>query len=506
MSLRRTFSPSVLAVSAVMLALFAAFTRYDVPESYNSQVQQYYTWLLDVEMMIFIGFGSLMTFLRKYSYSAVGLNFFASCLVMVEAILCLGATQQVWGHAATHISLNLPLLVDAAFCAGAAMIAFGAVLGKTTPTQLLWLLFLMVPLYAVNQHIVFELLEALDVGGSITIHVFGAYYGLAASMLISTGRQSCYGATNAKNSASYVSNIFSIIGTLFLWMFWPSFNGALASIETMDTAAAGVEAAANAAFAPQQYYCVTNTLISLLGSCIAAFGVTAAVNDAFDMMHIQNATLAGGVAMGSAAALALTPGGALAVGLCAGSISTLGFAYLMPYLERTIRLGDTCGVHNLHGIPGILGGLVAGFAAFGQDMSVVPHHSAQLGYQIAAILVTMALAIAGGVLAGALVSRFNPLRESVLDAPLLFDDGAFWTGVDIEPHEDTTHKSAMGIPSIHGGSAYHAAVAAGAVSGPPTSRHIGNGLYGDGHSSSKDPAADYALHGLATVPSGNDQV
>lgn len=76
-------------------------------------------------------------------------------------------------------------------------------------------------------------------------------------------------------------------GTLFLWMFWPSFNGALASIETMDTAAAGVEAAANAAFAPQQYYCVTNTLISLLGSCIAAFGVTAAVNDAFDMMHIQ---------------------------------------------------------------------------------------------------------------------------------------------------------------------------------------------------------------------------
>lgn len=71
-----------------------------------------------------------------------------------------------------------------------------------------------VPLYAVNQHIVFELLEALDVGGSITIHVFGAYYGLAASMLISTGRQSCYGATNAKNSASYVSNIFSIIGEL----------------------------------------------------------------------------------------------------------------------------------------------------------------------------------------------------------------------------------------------------------------------------------------------------
>ena len=48
----------------------------------------------------------------------------------------------------------------------------------------------------------------------------------------------------------------------------------------------------------------------------------------------------------------------MTVGLAAGCISTLGFAYLTPLLERSIGLGDTCGVHNLHGIPGILGGLV----------------------------------------------------------------------------------------------------------------------------------------------------
>jgi len=27
-----------------------------------------------------------------------------------------------------------------------------------------------------------------------------------------------------KPSSSYNSNIFAFIGTLFLWMFWPSFN------------------------------------------------------------------------------------------------------------------------------------------------------------------------------------------------------------------------------------------------------------------------------------------
>lgn len=34
--------------------------------------------------------------------------------------------------------------------------------------------------------------------------------------------------------------------------------------------------------------------------------------------------------------------GALTVGLVAGSVSTLGFAFLTPLLERTIGLGDTC--------------------------------------------------------------------------------------------------------------------------------------------------------------------
>lgn len=38
------------------------------------------------------------------------------------------------------ITLELPLIVDATFCAGSAMIAYGAVLGKTTPTQLTWLM------------------------------------------------------------------------------------------------------------------------------------------------------------------------------------------------------------------------------------------------------------------------------------------------------------------------------------------------------------------------------
>lgn len=62
------------------------------------------------------------------------------------------------------------------------MCSFGALIGKVTPTQLLWLLLIEVPLYAINARLASSL-GALDVGGSITIHAFGAYYGLAASLV-----------------------------------------------------------------------------------------------------------------------------------------------------------------------------------------------------------------------------------------------------------------------------------------------------------------------------------
>ena len=40
-------------------------------------------------------------------------------------------------------------------------------------------------------------------------------------------------------------------------------------------------------------------------------------------------------------------------------------------------------MHNLHGMPGIIGGLVAGFAAFGQPAAVLHHTTGtQLGVQV----------------------------------------------------------------------------------------------------------------------------
>ena len=59
-------------------------------------------------------------------------------------------------HRRSFIELDLPLLIDAAFAAGAAMISFGALLGKVPLAQLTWLLMLETIVYAFNAYLATE--------------------------------------------------------------------------------------------------------------------------------------------------------------------------------------------------------------------------------------------------------------------------------------------------------------------------------------------------------------
>mmetsp|Transcript_11752 Transcript_11752/g.1046 ORF Transcript_11752/g.1046 Transcript_11752/m.1046 type:complete len:90 (+) Transcript_11752:342-611(+) len=79
--------------------------------------------------------------------------------------------------------------------------------------------------YTLNEHIGAVELKAIDMGGSMYVHLFGAFFGVACSKVLSPKK------TNESKHCedSYNSNLFAMIGTIFLWMYWPSFNGALAS-------------------------------------------------------------------------------------------------------------------------------------------------------------------------------------------------------------------------------------------------------------------------------------
>ena len=49
---------------------------------------------MDVHTMMFIGFGFLMTFLKKYGYSSVGYNFLVAAYVLQWALLVKGFVDE----------------------------------------------------------------------------------------------------------------------------------------------------------------------------------------------------------------------------------------------------------------------------------------------------------------------------------------------------------------------------------------------------------------------------
>lgn len=135
-----------------------------------------------------------------------------------------------------------------------------------------------------------------------------------------------------------------MVGTVFLYMYWPSFNAALVPAISKQRA-------------------VFNTAMSISAACIAACGVSRLIHMKLDMEIVLNATLAGGVMIGAACDMVTSASNAIIIGAVAGSVSAFCFAYLSAALRKSINLHDTCGVNNLHGIPGFLGGITSAIAS-----------------------------------------------------------------------------------------------------------------------------------------------
>lgn len=68
-----TFSTLLIIAEIVVVILYAVWFDYAYEEAATpTEVQRFYNYFRDINIMIFFGFGFLMTFLRKYGYSAVG--------------------------------------------------------------------------------------------------------------------------------------------------------------------------------------------------------------------------------------------------------------------------------------------------------------------------------------------------------------------------------------------------------------------------------------------------
>uniref|UniRef100_A0A1I8F889 Ammonium_transp domain-containing protein n=1 Tax=Macrostomum lignano TaxID=282301 RepID=A0A1I8F889_9PLAT len=179
-----------------------------------------------------------------YGFCSVGLNMLISALVIQWGMLVNG----FFHLKDAKFSIDIQGLLAADFACAAVLISFGAAAG-CRPLQCLVLSLVEIPIFVANEY-------AADMGGSMFVHVFGAYFGIAASKALTAPG-------DGKNSNDH-SGLQQRPAPSFLWLYWPSFNAGLASRRRQAPGA------------------VINTYLSL--------AALQTVKGKFEMSHIQNAT------------------------------------------------------------------------------------------------------------------------------------------------------------------------------------------------------------------------
>jgi len=124
---------------AIIIVLYGIFVRFDEtsltanPEKVQLQVTKVYPFFQDVHVMIYVGFGFLMCFIKTHCWTSIGYNFIIAAFSFQLAILWLSFFHQVrHGHHLTDVFINLESLIAADFCAAAVLITFGAILGRVS--------------------------------------------------------------------------------------------------------------------------------------------------------------------------------------------------------------------------------------------------------------------------------------------------------------------------------------------------------------------------------------
>lgn len=326
-------------------------------------------------MLMMVAF--LMMFIRKFEWSVA----LATLLVAATSFIGYLAIQEfifgaVWDQA---------LMIRGVICSITVVIAIGVFLGTIKMWQYLLAGLLFAPVYAlvewfIGNQVLFGSLTT-DPGGSILVHMCAAYFGLGVALAIREKKAFDEPMYTSTHSVSFVW-----LASMILWVFWPAFVTAL--------------------LPPEQVFWGTMTCyMAGLGSIISAYAVCQAVEKKVNPLVYTYAMLAGPVAIGSPL-LSVSPWGALLIGIMAGIISALCFIYLNPWLCEKLGILDVMGVHNLHGVGGLFGAIVAAIV-IGSFTNVVSAIVVMVGTLIAGFIAGIILKLTRGVMTEEIMDDSN---------------------------------------------------------------------------------------------------
>ena len=391
-----------------IIAIFLLFFCFELPNSIIDDAikeNYYFNFFNDIQIMLFIGFGMLYTLLKDHQWSSVALTLFMGAISIEFSLLCYFLWYKLFKEPTwERVQLDFNKLTSTYYFSTTVIITLGAVIGKLSISQYFVICIFETFFASLNYFLCYESINFLDNGGSLFIHTFGGTFGVVISVILFCRENEFSSISNNPHlSNDYYSSVFSFIGTIFLWIFFPSFN--VSNIQYKETDTKFIEVL--------RYRGIVNTYLSMVGSLIGTFAFNPMIhNGKIKVEHLINSSYVGGIIIGGCCTICKSGWASILIGFIGGSISSLCLWKLKSLFKRN-KLEDTFGIFHTFTISGVLGGfLTCIFIAildeeelrkyiFGEKDLKSP--SEQAGLQVAAICVTLAIAGLSGIITGFVV-------------------------------------------------------------------------------------------------------
>lgn len=416
-----------------------------------NHIKYKYKGFQEINIMIFFGFGLLRAFLKHYSWTVIALTLIAGVLATEFGYFLLICWSAIFNTELSYGKFNFQHLLDSNMCAGAVIISLGTILGKISMPQYLILVITETIAVTLNYTLLRKVLKIIDVGGTLTVHLYGALFGGIFSFITFFSKYEQKRIRESRHlGSSYYTNVLALFGNLILISYFPAFNTSLINDDfqrTIDD---------DGAVSPK-YEGVINTYFALIGSIIGTFCTSPFFNNGkLSLQDILNSSFSGGIAVGGCCHLINHYWVSIIFGLFAGSITTI----LSNIISRKLNFNiyhDTANAFYYHGIPGFIGGIFTtifvgnmpkivngnkskqyvyryigtflnyynNYTEFGDDEIKFGRYA---GVHFAAIFITIGSALACGFLAGFAIKFCN-----CNVALSYFNDSEFFDVNDSEP-------------------------------------------------------------------------
>ena len=339
-------------IQIIIIILIANYYNWDVSNNPKNskkfdlisdpKIDKKYKLFQDINIIIFLGFGFLRSFLKHHSWTSIALTFIGGVLSFEFGLFILicwgGIFKQKWSSGL----FNFEHFLDSNYCSAAIVISLGAVLGKISLSQYIFMILFETIFSTFNYVLLRQKLKIIDVGGALTIHLFGSIFGAIFSLI-------SFGSKNERErikksihfGSNYNSNIFALFGTLILITYWPSFNTSLIKYEEY------------------KFRGIINTYLAILGSIVGTFCISPICNlGKIKIKDILNSSFSGAIIVAGCCHIIENLWVSILLGVICGGLTT----YLCNIIaDRLKRKGfhDTTDTIYYHGIPGFFGGIIA---------------------------------------------------------------------------------------------------------------------------------------------------